>query len=141
DTVISQGNKSYLDNLINYNKILSQRNALLKYFALNNTFNSQTLQVYNEQLQTYGTEIFKTRYEFLETFIPIFKLRYNAISNHNEEVNLSYKSDLFDGELVALLKENINKDKALQYTSVGIHKDDLNFEIDTFPIKKFGSQG
>lgn len=141
DSVISQNDKAYLNNLINYNKILSQRNALLKYFALNNTFNAQTLQIYNEQLQTYGTEIFKSRTSFLETFIPIFKMRYNAISNHQEEVNLSYKSDLFDTSLEELLKKNINKDKALQYTSVGIHKDDLNFEISEFPIKKFGSQG
>ena len=141
DSVISQSDKSYLNNLINYNKVVMQRNALLKYFALNNTFNAQTLQVYNEQLSTYGTEIFITRKHFLETFIPIFKERYNAISNQQEEVNLSYKSDLFDGDLETLLKQNINKDKALQYTSVGIHKDDLNFEIASFPIKKFGSQG
>lgn len=141
DSVISQSDKLYLNNLINYNKVLMQRNALLKYFALNNTFNAQTLQVYNEQLHIYGTELFKTRNAFLETFIPIFKSRYNAISNHKEDVNLSYKSDLFDGELNELLKENLNKDKALHYTSVGIHKDDLNFEIESFPIKKFGSQG
>lgn len=141
DSVISQSDKTYLNNLISYNKVLIQRNALLKYFALNNTFNAQTLQVYNEQLESYGSEIFQTRNAFLETFIPIFKLRYNAISNHNEEVNLSYKSDLFDGNLNDLLKENLNKDKALQYTSVGIHKDDLNFEIESYPIKKFGSQG
>jgi DNA replication and repair protein RecF len=141
DSVISQSDKPYLNNLINYNKVLSQRNALLKYFALNNTFNAQTLQVYNEQLHRYGSEIFKTRTEFLDTFIPIFKLRYNAISNHQEEVSLSYKSDLFDTPLEDLLKQNINKDKVLQYTSVGIHKDDLNFEISDFPIKKFGSQG
>ncbi len=141
DSVISQSDKPYLNNLINYNKVLAQRNALLKYFALNNTFNAQTLQVYNEQLHSYGTEIFKTRASFLETFIPIFKLRYNAISNHQEEVNLSYKSDLFDHSLENLLKRNINRDKALQYTSVGIHKDDLDFEISDFPIKKFGSQG
>ncbi len=141
DSVISQSDKSYLNNLINYNKILSQRNALLKYFALNNTFNAQTLQVYNEQLNSYGNEIFKSRASFLETFIPIFKMRYHAISNHQEEVNLSYKSDLFDDTLGALLQKNINKDKALQYTSVGVHKDDLNFEISEFPIKKFGSQG
>jgi DNA replication and repair protein RecF len=68
-------------------------------------------------------------------------LRYNAISNNKEDVNLNYKSDLFEGELDALLNDNLNKDKALQYTSVGIHKDDLNFEIEEFPIKKFGSQG
>ena len=141
DSVISQSDKLYLTHLINYNKVLSQRNALLKYFALNNTFNAQTLEVYNEQLNTYGTEIFKTRDAFLNTFIPIFKSRYEAISNRNESVNLSYKSDLFDADLQTLLAKNINKDKALQYTSVGIHKDDLNFEIETHPIKKFGSQG
>lgn len=141
DSVISQSDKNYLNQLINYNKILQQRNALLKYFALNNTFNAQTLEVYNEQLHTYGSEIFTIRKAFLETFIPIFKTRYNAISNHQEPVHLSYKSDLFENDLNSLLKINLNKDKALQYTSVGIHKDDLNFEIDDFPIKRFGSQG
>lgn len=141
DSVISQSDKNYLHQLISYHKVLQQRNALLKYFALNNTFNAQTLEVYNEQLHGYGSEIFSIRKAFLDTFIPIFKTRYNAISNHQEPVNLSYKSDLFDDDLNTLLKSNINKDKALQYTSVGIHKDDLNFEIDGFPIKKFGSQG
>nr|WP_321235166.1 DNA replication and repair protein RecF [uncultured Psychroserpens sp.] len=141
DSVISQSNKGYLTNLINYNKVLSQRNALLKYFALNNTFNAQTLEVYNEQLDSYGSEIFKTRDEFLKTFIPIFKARYEAISNNNEAVNLEYKSDLFDDDLTSLLAKSVNKDKALQYTSVGIHKDDLSFQIETYPIKKFGSQG
>ncbi|MEH6538072.1 MAG: DNA replication/repair protein RecF [Psychroserpens sp.] len=141
DSVISQSDKGYLNHLIKYNKILSQRNALLKYFALNNTFNAQTLEVYNEQLDTYAKEIFKTRQAFLETFIPIFKSRYEAISNQQEEVDLTYKSDLFDGDLLSLLAKNVNKDKALHYTSVGIHKDDLNFQIETYPIKKFGSQG
>ena len=141
DSVISQSDKVYLNNLINYNKVLSQRNALLKYFALNNTFNQQTLEIYNEQLHTYGSEIFKTRSDFLEAFIPIFKKRYEAISNNNEAVNLIYKSDLHEDDLNSLLMQRINKDKALQYTSVGIHKDDLSFEIETHPIKKFGSQG
>ncbi|MEY8869047.1 DNA replication/repair protein RecF [Meridianimaribacter flavus] len=141
DNVISQSNKQYLSDLINYNKVLSQRNALLKYFALNNTFNAQTLEVYNDQLNTYGTSIFKTRDAFLKAFIPIFKSRYDAISNNNEVVNLSYKSDLFEAQLSELLSKNLNKDKALQYTSVGTHKDDLIFEIEQYPIKKFGSQG
>jgi len=141
DSVISQSDKPYLNNLINYNKVLSQRNALLKYFALNNTFNTQALNVYDEQLHQYGSDIFKTREAFLKTFIPIFQQRYNAISNYNEDVNLSYKSDLFDDDLKTLLKANLNRDKILGYTSVGIHKDDLNFEIETYPIKKFGSQG
>ncbi|WP_299123460.1 DNA replication and repair protein RecF [uncultured Winogradskyella sp.] len=141
DSVISQSDKTYLSELINYNKALAQRNALLKYFALNNTFNADTLAIYNEQLHNYGTEIFKKRDAFLKTFIPIFKERYEAISQSKEVIDLKYKSDLFDGELKDLLDKNVNKDKALQYSSVGAHKDDLVFLIDGFPIKKFGSQG
>lgn len=141
DGVISQGDKNYLQDLIKYNKVLAQRNALLKYFAANNTFNGDTLNIYDEQLSTLGHSIFEKRNDFLETFIPIFKKRYKAISANNEEVNLVYKSDLKNKELGTLLTENLNRDKALQYTSVGIHKDDLSFEIEGHPIKKFGSQG
>jgi len=141
DTVISQSDKTYLSDLINYNKVLTQRNALLKYFALNHTYNADTVDVYNIQLTEYGTRIFEKRHAFLKTFIPIFKSRYQAISNGNEKVNLNYDSQLFNNDLHTLLKNNINKDKALHYTSVGIHKDDLSFNIEEHPIKKFGSQG
>lgn len=141
DSVISQSDKSYLSQLINYNKILAQRNALLKYFALNHTFNADTLAVYNEQLTEYGTVIFKKRDAFLNEFIPIFKMRYEAISNGSEAVNLVYESHLFKSDLSNLLTNSLAKDKALQYTSVGIHKDDLVFNIEGHPVKKFGSQG
>ncbi len=141
DNVISQSDKTYLTDLIKYNKILAQRNSLLKYFALNNTFNNDTLEVYNIQLSDFGARIFKKRDAFLQEFIPIFKSRYNAISNNKEAVNLVYKSDLFATDLNTLLLQAINKDKALNYTSVGIHKDDLLFNIEEYPIKKFGSQG
>ncbi len=141
DGVISQSDKEYLQSLINYNKVLSQRNALLKYFAANHTFDKTTLNVYNEQLEKYGTDIFTKRLKFLDEFIPIFKEQYIAITNNTEEVNLTYDSKLIDEELKTLLENNIDKDRALQYTSVGIHKDDLNFTIRDYPIKKFGSQG
>lgn len=141
DSVISQSDKTYLIHLINYNKVLAQRNALLKYFALNHTFNADTLEVYNNQLTEYGTQIFEKRDTFLKAFIPVFKERYHAISNGNETVDLVYHSHLFEDTLNTLLEQALNKDKALQYTSVGIHKDDLHFNIETHPIKKFGSQG
>jgi len=141
DTVISQSDKNYLSDLINYNKVLSQRNALLKYFALNHTFNADTIDVYNLQLTDYGTRIFEKRNAFLNTFIPIFKARYEAISNGKESVSVNYDSHLFNTNLHRLLKNSINKDRALHYTSVGIHKDDLSFNIAEHPIKKFGSQG
>ena len=141
DGVISQSDKEYLQDLLKYNKVLAQRNSLLKYFAANHTFNKDTLAVYNEQLEDYGTRIFDKRVAFLEAFIPIFKEQYIAISGGHEEVSLNYESKLLNEGLLALLEKSVEKDKALQYTSVGIHKDDLGFEISGHPIKKFGSQG
>ena len=141
DGVISQSDKEYLNTLINYNKVLLQRNSLLKYFVANHNFDASTLEVYDEQLNTYGTAIFEKRLNFIKTFIPIFKEQYSAISGDNEVVMLSYDSKLLHEDLLGLLSRSIDKDRVLQYTSVGIHKDDLNFEIAGHPIKKFGSQG
>ncbi|NER18545.1 DNA replication/repair protein RecF [Spongiivirga citrea] len=141
DSVISQQNKDYLNNLITYNKVLQQRNALLKYFAANNTFNADNLEIYDQQLTELSKPIYNARKEFLEVFVPIFIERYKSISSGNEQVGLSYKSHLHDASLDELLKQHLNRDKALQFTSQGIHKDDLSFEIEEYPIKKFGSQG
>ena len=141
DGVISQQNKTYLQDLISYSKVLSQRNALLKYFAANRTFDALNLSVYNEQLSEYGTRIYNVRKAFLEQFIPIFNEKYQIISGDKEQVNLNYKSQLHDFEMSDLLKKSLEKDKILQYTTSGIHKDDLSFEIGEYPIKKFGSQG
>lgn len=141
DGVISQSDKEYLRVLMNYQKVLSQRNALLKYFAANHTFDQETLVIYNEQLHVLGTEIFEKRDSFISEFVPIFKEQYQLISGGNEEVTLTYNSKLRGTDFLTLLQQNIDKDRALQYTSVGTHKDDLDFEIGEHPIKKFGSQG
>lgn len=141
DGVISQSDKEYLQTLIHYNKVLQQRNSLLKYFAANRTFDPATLAVYNDQLHSYGSAIYQKRVRFLEAFLPVFTDQYKAISGRTEHIGLTYTSQLHDGELHSLLEKSIETDKALQYTSVGIHKDDLSFEIEGHPIKKFGSQG
>jgi DNA replication and repair protein RecF len=141
DSVISQLDNLYLQQLIQYQKIISQRNALLKYFALNHVFEIDTLSIYNEQLNHLGQAIFEKRKSFLADFIPIFNLYHQDITNSAETVQLVYQSDLFENDTLTLLEQNIMKDRALQYTSVGVHKDDLSFEIDGHPIKKFGSQG
>ncbi|AWX43325.1 DNA replication and repair protein RecF [Flagellimonas maritima] len=141
DGVISQSDKAYLQTLIKYNKVLMQRNSLLKYFAVNHTFDNDTLTIYNEQLQGFGTEIHQKRMEFISAFVPIFKEQYAHISEKEEQIMLSYESQLSEKKLSELLESSITKDRALQYTSMGIHKDDLNFTIDGHPIKKFGSQG
>lgn len=141
DTVISQLEPTYLQELIQYQKIISQRNALLKYFALNHTFDHETLSIYNQQLNGLGQSIFEKRKQFIDDFLPIFNKHHQTITSSSETVQLVYESHLFENHLIALLEEHLAKDRALQYTSVGIHKDDLAFQIDGFPIKKFGSQG
>jgi len=141
DNVISQSDKDYLQVILKYNKVLAQRNSLLKYFAANRTFDALNLKVYDEQLKTYGTVIFEKRTAFLDAFIPIFRSRYQSISNSKEVVDMFYKSQLKEGDILDLLDKSLERDRVLQYTSVGIHKDDLIFEIDGYPVKKFGSQG
>ena len=141
DGVISQNDKIYLDQIIRYNKILFQRNSLLKQFYLSRTFDHDTIEIYDEQLSKIGNLIFNKRKEFLELFTPIFFEKYSIISNNKEKVNLNYKSQLKNHRLQDLLISNIEKDKVLQYTSAGIHKDDIEFLIGNYPIKKFGSQG
>jgi DNA replication and repair protein RecF len=141
DTVISQLDSSYLQTLIQYHKIVSQRNALLKFFALNHVFENETLSIYNEQLNDFGNVIFEKRKEFIASFLPIFNKHHQAITGSGEAVQLVYESHLLEKDTLTLLEQNLAKDRALQYTSVGIHKDDLVFQIDSYPIKKFGSQG
>jgi DNA replication and repair protein RecF len=141
DSVISQLDSHYLHELIQYQKVVMQRNALLKYFAVNRVFETGTLEIYNEQLSQYAQHIYTKRKAFLNDFIPIFNSFYQDISNSSETVQLIYESQLENQNMLSLLEENISKDRILQYTSVGIHKDDLLFQIENHPIKKFGSQG
>lgn len=141
DGVISQQDKQYLKALLSYTKVVSQRNALLKYFAANRTFDALNLKVYDEQMMEYGKFIYQKRKEFLNEFVPIFNEKHQVITGGKEKVNLRYKSQLHDSDFSDLLAQNLEKDKIIQYTTVGIHKDDLSFEIEDYPIKKFGSQG
>lgn len=141
DGVISQFDNLYLDNLIKYNKALTQRNILLKKFAEQNSFDFQAIELWDEQLIKYGENIFEKRKKFLENFKPIFRYYFNFIAGKSEEVNILYDSQLEDSSLSYLLSESVDKDRILKYTTRGIHKDDLNFHIDGYPVKKFGSQG
>lgn len=141
DSVISTLDNNYLTELIQYQKLLAQRNALLKYFAVNQLFDADNLAIYDDQLEPLGKQLFEKRKQFLDQFIPIFQKYYTIISDAAESVQLVYQSQLFEFDSSTLFKQNLNKDRALQYTSAGIHKDDLSFEIEGYPIKKFGSQG
>ena len=141
DSVISQYNRNYLDDLINYNKALSQRNALLKRFAESRSFDKESLEVWNDQLMSYGNKIFLERKSFINAFIPTFQQYYELISGGKEKVSLEYISQLNSVDFEELLANALSKDKVLQHSTSGIHKDDLQFGIEKFPVKKFASQG
>ena len=141
DSVISQYDRQYLDWLIKYNRALLQRNNLLKFFAANHQFDADSLEVWNEQLIFTGEKIFNKRVEFLESLLPVFQKYYDFICQGNEKVRLEYQSQLKDQDFRKLLADSVSKDTVLQYTTVGIHKDDLELKIDDNPIKKLGSQG
>jgi DNA replication and repair protein RecF len=141
DSVVSQYDKSYLENLISYNKALSQRNALLKQFASSRKFDEGSLEIWNDQLVNLGTAIHAVRIAFIEKFLPIFQQYYELISGGKEKVELVYRSHLNKEEFSLVLKNALKRDLALEYTTVGIHKDDLDFLIMGHPIKKYASQG
>ncbi len=141
DSVISQFDRVYLDDLINYNKALAQRNVLLKRFAEQNRFLPASLEIYDEILSELGDRIFQKRRLFLNKFLPVFSEYYNFISQEKESVEIEYQSGLFDKPMRELLSLSVNQDRVLRYTSQGIHKDDLIFQLSGFPIKRFGSQG
>jgi len=141
DAMISQTDSDYLFALIQYQKTLQQRNALLKYFAKNRTFDLDSLEIYNEPLTKFGTQIFEKRQRFVASILPTIQHFYEIISKGNEKVTVIYESNLNEQNFEEILSENLEKDRVLTYTSRGIHKDDLRFVMNGNLIKKFGSQG
>lgn len=142
DNVISQTDNHYLDILIQYNKILLQRNTLLKQVRETGVWDLGLMEVLNLQLTAIGEQIFERRKNFMNEFLPEFERYYAFLTEGAEEVSLIYESPLMGTDFETLLQDNLEKDRALERTSQGIHKDDLLFTIhEGMPLKKFGSQG
>jgi len=141
DSVISQYDKLYLDDIIHYNRLLIQRNKLLKQFAVSGHVDQDMIEVYSGQMSAYGNRIFEKRNEFISSFIPVFQKYYRLISGSREEAGLQYQSQLLQNDMGYLLTHNFKKDRVMEYTTAGIHKDDLNLLLGGHPAKKFASQG
>lgn len=139
NTVISQYNHEYLELIIRYNKIVTQRNKLLKEDL--GRFDNETMDVYNHQMIEYGEKIFKFRKDFAEKLVPVFQKYYEFVSDNREVVELVYQSQLLEGDYKQLLLKSEAKEKILQYSIVGPHKDDLILNLFGHNIKKGGSQG
>lgn len=138
DVVISQFDREYLDALIRYNKALVQRNTLLKAEL---EPDEELMNVWEEMMASTGEVVFHKRQQFIEEFIPIFQSYYSYISQNQEEVKLSYQSHAAEGDLLALLRANRQRDRVMGYSLKGIHKDDLIMQLGEFPMKREGSQG
>lgn len=140
DNTLAQLDAQYLSYLLLYNKVLKQRNALLKQYE-GRPVPESLLEVYDIQLKEPAAYIHQQRQAFIQQFIPPFNAAYQAISGAQESVSITYKSHLDQADLSALLQENRERDRILQRTTKGIHKDDLAFYMEERPLKRFASQG
>jgi len=138
DGVISQYNKSYLNQLLQYNNALKQRNALLK---IETKFDESLLDIWEEQMVLYGTYIYEQRKQFIEEFVPIFQNLYSYISGGNEQISLTYHSQHEQHDIKTRMIATRDRDLILGYSTQGIHKDELEMLLDEYPIKRVGSQG
>ena len=137
DRIISQGNHGYLDALIRYNKALDQRNAMLKQ-GVRDPLLFETIDGY---MGVAATEIYRSRKQWIDEFTPIFMRYYSEISENRETVELDYRSELTDCRMEELLRMNFEKDRALGYTSRGVHRDDIELLLGGELMRKTGSQG
>ncbi len=141
DTVISLYDRQYLHALLRYNRALMQRNKLLKQIEFKGETAYEELELWDNQLIIPGNEIHEKRKELVKKLVPVFQEYYDHISEGRENVGLEYKSPLLERSFEEILQHNREKDRVLQYTSSGIHKDDLVMTLEGYPIKKTGSQG
>ena len=141
DNTLSQLDPVYLKHLISYNKVLKQRNAALKQFGENHNYNPALIQAYDQQLIPSGNYIHQKRKIFLEEFRSLLLEMQQIISGKAENVDCQYQSNLDKAPFADLLTEAVERDRILQRTTRGIHKDDLEFTIDGYPLKRFASQG
>jgi DNA replication and repair protein RecF len=141
DSTLAQLSRGYLDDLMAYNHALLQRNTVLKTYAKQAHFPDDFLELWDVQLIERATLIHEARSSFLEQFLGVFQRVYKEISGVSEEVSFQYSSELNEATMEQLLRSNNRRDKQLERTSAGIHRDDLDFMIGGHALKKFASQG
>ncbi len=141
DTVLSQMDAAYLQHLVIYNKVLLQRNSLLKSFAEHGKTDWQLLEVLDEQLIKPGEFIFAKRKAFAEALIPLVQKFYHRIADNNETITLQYDSRLHGSCFYDLLNNYRQKDFLSLRSNAGIHKDDIVFQLNGQVFKTTASQG
>jgi DNA replication and repair protein RecF len=141
DQIISTFDRPYLDRLMDYNRLLLQRNNLLRYFAENRKWDAAQIAPWNDRMVPLAQHIHQARKDFVSGFVGTFDGLHRELCGGREQVALEYSSSLFDGDFAGQLEAATSKDRHLRRTTVGIHKDELSCTLSGHPIKRFGSQG
>ncbi len=141
DTLLSQLQHDYLEQLIAYNKILQQRKSFLKFAAERNSYDESLLEILNKQLLEKGSFIYDRRQKFLLEFLPQVLAQYIFIADSDDKLELVYESQLNNNSFEELLLQNLQRDLYLQRTGNGIHKDDITIELNQSAFKNIASQG
>jgi DNA replication and repair protein RecF len=141
DNMLCQLYKPYLDQLVRYQHFLKQRNALIKQFAENGKWNSNFIEPYDREIIHLSKSIAEKRKSFIKEYEPLLKKYYSIISGNQEDISISYETHCLIENFEEDFKSISQKDFILKRTNMGIHKDDFIFEINGYPVRKFGSQG
>ncbi len=141
DQVISQYDRPYLDRLIQYHHLVQQRNNLLRYFAENRVFDEEQLMPWDERMVPLAEAIAGQRQAFIEEFVPEFQRVHGELCQGKETVGLTLHSKVAEGAFAGALREARGDDRRLRRSTVGVHKDDVDFSLGDHALKRFGSQG
>ena len=141
DALFSQLDPKYLQHLIDYNRVLQQRNSSLKMMAETKQFDNSLLDVYDQQLIQHANYIYAVRKERLEELVPLIHDTYEQIAGNSDSLKISYESQLHQQTMAGLLKQFREKDRLSVRTGAGIHKDDLVFQLQEQAFKNIASQG
>lgn len=140
DLELSQLDKVYLSNLSNYNRIINQRNSLLKEIAYHESL-IETLDIWDMQLIEYGTKIIERRKKFIAQVNDIISEIHCNLTGGKEKVSLYYEVSVGELSLEQAVKKYKERDLKFKSTSVGPHRDDIGFQVGDLDIRRFGSQG
>ena len=141
DGIISQLDGKYLEDLMQYNHALRQRNGMLKMFAERGATDWTVIESYDQILLKYGQSLFEKRTDFVREFLPVFRKFYQFIVEENESTDLEYVSELSEKDFTTGLLQARQKDLVTQRTNFGIHRDDYLFTLGKGDMKRLGSQG
>ena len=137
NSVLSQMDREYLSALQQYNRLLLQRNKVLKEQG----FDPSLLEVIDMRMAALADPIFQARKRFVEDLKPIVAQYYKEVSGGSEQVDIEYESELFNAPLDEILASSYEKDRIMKHTTSGIHRDDFAFRMNGHPIRRYGSQG